>query len=463
MRKPRPYQYETAYLASKQNLYIAFQCGLGKTLTAIEAVKRYKLTPQCTDRSVLVVVSPKVALEQWKREIEIQDPGVPVFLVTAERPYEAAFTPPECYVVTYYEALLDQEIYGTSLAGRQWGVIVADEAHKVKNKDARRTRALWKLHAHRRIAMSGTPFDKSPAELWSILHWFDKQRFSSFWQFVEKYIQQVPGYRATEFVGVKPEARDELATVLRSLMVMKTRKQVGQHVKKIVSVQRVMLEPKQLELYRTVRNADDVLVDIGTAEPLLIANEPTMMTRLAQLAAWPGLLGRHDVPSAKFDWVLEYIINNPQEPMLLFTRFRESAIELHRRIEKVLERDAGLVIGGDEPVRLERVLSGDVKYLVGTIAAVGTALDLPMLSTAVFVEFEWSSVLMRQAADRIHRMTTTVPPNIVFLVALKTIDGLMLRKFTKKLSDQQTFELMLARPGDEYGDDDDAAVAEALE
>jgi hypothetical protein len=72
--------------------------------------------------------------------------------------------------------------------------------------------------------------------------------------------------------------------------------------------------------------------------------------------------------------------------------------------------------------------------------------------------------LMRQAADRIHRMTTTVPPNIVFLVALKTIDGLMLRKFTKKLSDQQTFELMLARPGDEYGDDDDdAAVAEALE
>jgi len=342
-------------------------------------------------------------------------------------------------------------------------VIVADEAHKVKNRDARRTRALWKLHAHRRIAMSGTPFDKSPAELWSILHWFDKRRFSSFWQFVDSYIQQMPGYRATEFVGVKPEARDELASVLKQHMVVRTRKQVGQHVQKIVSIQRVMLSKPQADLYRAVRNADDVIVDVGTDEPLLIANEITMMTRLTQLASWPGMIGRYDVESAKLDWTLEYIINNPKEPMLLFTRFRETAIELHRRIEKVLNREAALVIGGQEPIGLNRVLDGSVQYLVGTIAAVGTALDLPMLSTAVFVELEWSSVLMRQAADRIHRMTTTVPPNIVFLVALKTIDGLMLRKFTKKLSDQQTFELMLARPGDEYGDDDDAAVAEALE
>ena len=456
MREPRDYQREAAVTASERNYYIAFQCGLGKSLAAVEACKLAKRNGLVKRRRVLIVVSPKVALEQWRREIQVQDPGIPVYLVTNEDAFAAIDAEDESYVVSYYEMLLDKEAMRFTFLKLKWGVVVADEAHKVKNRDSQRYAALRLLDTERKICMSGTPYEQTVAELWAPLHWLDGQRFSSFWKFVERYVQTVPGFRAPEFVGVKPENKAELSALLRQYMMLRTRKQVGQNVQKIVQVQRVTLGKQQRQLYNKVRRANDVVVDIGTDEDLWLSNAPTTGLRLLQLASWPGLLGRPDLPSAKLDWVLDYIANNPNEPMLLFTRFQDTAIELHRRIEAGVGLakpiSAGLVVGGRKPLRLNEVIGGKVKYLVGTIAAVGTALDLPMLTTAIFVEMEWSSILMRQAADRIHRMTTVAPPNIIFLLAQQTVDWLPFIKLVEKLSDQQTFELMMHEPGDNYPD-----------
>lgn len=448
MRTPRKYQSEAAARASYHNLYIAFQCGLGKTLTAVEACKRAK--PHAKSKRVLIVVSPRVVLAQWKREIELQDPGVPVYLVTNEEPFAAIDMEDECYVVTYYEMLLDPEVWRFTLARTKWGVVVADEAHKLRNRDAKRTEKVKALLAERRIAMSGTPMDQSPAELWAVLNWLDKERFSSYWRFVGDYLNTITGFAGPEPGGVKAERRAELSALLREYMVFRSRAQVAPELpKKLVYVHRVDLPPAQRGLYRAVRQLKDVEVDIGTSEPLWISNVPTHITRLQQLAAWPGLLGRPDLPSGKMDWVAEYVANNPQETMVVFTRFRGTAIELHRRLNTAREgkrrMKAALVIGERKPELLDEFISGrgDVRVLVGTIDAMGTALDLPMASTAIFMEMHWSSIVMRQAADRIHRLTTTEPPNIIFLLASGTVDWLLYYALINKLTEVQMFEHMM--------------------
>ena len=52
-------------------------------------------------------------------------------------------------------------------------VLVADEAHLLKNPHSQRTRAVKSINARYRIAMTGNPITNRPDDLWSILHFLD--------------------------------------------------------------------------------------------------------------------------------------------------------------------------------------------------------------------------------------------------------------------------------------------------
>ena len=52
----------------------------------------------------------------------------------------------------------------------RWSRLVLDEAQQIKNPGTAQTRAVQRLHAARRIAMTGTPIENRLSELWSIMH-----------------------------------------------------------------------------------------------------------------------------------------------------------------------------------------------------------------------------------------------------------------------------------------------------
>ncbi len=54
------------------------------------------------------------------------------------------------------------------LAGRQWPVLVLDEAQAIKNPGTRQTRAVKALRAQSRVAMTGTPVENRLGDLWSL-------------------------------------------------------------------------------------------------------------------------------------------------------------------------------------------------------------------------------------------------------------------------------------------------------
>ncbi len=67
-------------------------------------------------------------------------------------------------VITSYGALLRYDW----LSGTNWRVAVIDEAQAIKNPGAKQTRAVKKLIAHTRIALTGTPVENRLSDLWSI-------------------------------------------------------------------------------------------------------------------------------------------------------------------------------------------------------------------------------------------------------------------------------------------------------
>lgn len=73
-------------------------------------------------------------------------------------------------VIIGYEALrIEQQTFQAI----EFTVLVADEAHKIKNRMTQTARALKSVDAKFRFALTGTPITNRPNDLWSILHFLD--------------------------------------------------------------------------------------------------------------------------------------------------------------------------------------------------------------------------------------------------------------------------------------------------
>ena len=88
-------------------------------------------------------------------------------------------------LVTSYEMLVvSAELFRKV---RRWGYVVLDEAHRLKNKEAKALTALKSLACPRKLALTGTPLQNNVGELWSMLNMLDAERFASLDEFMSQF------------------------------------------------------------------------------------------------------------------------------------------------------------------------------------------------------------------------------------------------------------------------------------
>jgi len=140
------------FILSRKSALLAFEMGLGKTLTTIEAIE------QCVREGIVRwwLVAPKGAQKEWKRQL---------------KNWDAAFVFEE---ITTYESLhKPMKQHSSPPQG-----VVFDESIKIKNPSAQRsqmayelTRLIRECHTeHYIIALSGSPAPKDPTEWWHPMH-----------------------------------------------------------------------------------------------------------------------------------------------------------------------------------------------------------------------------------------------------------------------------------------------------
>src|SRR5699024_10043089 len=78
---------------------------------------------------------------------------------------EALLTEVDMVVTTYHTAVRDIE----DLAEHRWGRVVLDEAQAVKNPLSQGAKAVRRLGADHRVALTGTPVENRLTELWSVM------------------------------------------------------------------------------------------------------------------------------------------------------------------------------------------------------------------------------------------------------------------------------------------------------
>ncbi len=430
MLTPRPYQIETIERCQRQNLLDCDECGLGKTLIAIEAIKQLVVEHS---KPALIVIKKRLRT-QWLQALTAQ--GIPpcdiLTLDASMKSLEASVarlnTP--VIILTHYEVVVKHQV---ALHRHEFAVIVCDEAHAIKNRKAQRSQAVKQLRAKRRIALTGTAFDRNPADIWSILNWIEPKFFSSYWKFFEAHVtykmQSTPrGVSVKVPLGVKDHAT--FARVLRQFSVRRRKIDVRADMpEKIEQIIDIDLLPEQRKVYNKIVDACDIVVNLSEDIKTLIPIRLVEILRLCQAAIDPQLLGI-TAPSAKLDWLADWLEDNEGTSVIVFTRFHDTAMRLHKLY------GGKLIVGGQK----QPTITTDDKLLFGTIAAMGEGLDLPHISTAIFLDIEWSSILMTQAVDRIYRINIDEPKHIIYLRGVNTIDSLLLDAVNNKWSQRELVE-----------------------
>ena len=422
----RPYQRRgLAWLTEMCDLglggILADDMGLGKTVQLIALHVSRLETPDIADLPTLVVC-PASLVGNWQREIAKFAPGVTVHRYHGPERDTSAVRPGEIVVTTYGIVRRDAE----NLASTRWGLVVADEAQQIKNPLSASARAMRKIPASARIAMTGTPVENRLTELWALLDWTSPGLLGP----VDHFRRDVaiPIERDGDADTTRRFARLVAPFMLRR---RKTDPDIAPDLPpKTETDHPVVLTPEQAGLYRAV--VEEILEQIEKADGFsrrgLVLKLLTALKQIcnhpAHYLGQPGpLAGR----SGKLDVFDELItaITDAGDSTLVFTQFVTMGHLLMTRLGE-LGIAAEFLHGSDSLTRradrVDRFQAGEFPVLVVSLRAGGTGLNLTRATHVIHYDRWWNPAVENQASDRAWRIGQDRPVQIHRLISEGTIE-----------------------------------------
>lgn len=455
---------------------IADDMGLGKTGSAIAAVSEFaslygmastiKLDDDdarlrfWTGKEPRLIVCPNSVKGVWGREIERWlGPNEPVQIIDASSAkarenqlIEAVKG--ETWVVVNYEQLRTQKVKKKTRSGgtktvevmkqplfesTKWFAVLADEAHRAKNRRASQTRGLFRIHAQVMLAMTGTPLMNSPDELWALLHWLYPKDYTSYWRFYEQYVEYIEGHFGKVITGVKNQ--DALRFELHGRLYRRTKAQVLDLPEKVRVKVPVTLSPKARKLYdecekglwleieKAVEEGDKTAARLAEAASTgkniyAIPNGAARTVRLREILSTPALLGGEDY-SDKLDAVVERITDNAHQPHIAFSEFVGTCNILAERLRAYKLRVEVYTGETDQRRRTEledEYQRGEIDVLIGTIGAMREGITLTRGNIQHWIERSWVPGWNEQGEDRQHRIGQRDSVTIYIYEGVDTVD-----------------------------------------
>ena len=194
------------------------EMGTGKTIQVLAALGR-KL-----HALPAVVVCPNSVKHTWAREIETWLPSAHSYVVEGSaanraKILKAAADDPAALVIINIEAVRSHsklapfgsirlaacpscggqdprttparcEVHPRELNTIPFKTVIVDEAHRIKDANAKQTRACWAVGqgaaVTTRYALTGTPIANDPSDLWSVMHFVEPKEYPRKSAFVDR-------------------------------------------------------------------------------------------------------------------------------------------------------------------------------------------------------------------------------------------------------------------------------------
>lgn len=419
---PKPHQIEGAlFLAQRKARLLADEQRVGKTGASILACD-YALA------GTVLVVTTASARPNWGRDFKAWqafDREVQVIYKASDKISAAAQVVVVGWGMVFSAALLRQ------LTARKWDVLILDESHQAKNREAKRTTAVYrelKPCAERVWCLSGTPIPNAPNDLYPMLKALEPERLaanaakgwpdvSDYHSFVQRYCVVKPRFvngRRIDVI-VKGKNETELAERMDGFFLRRTQQDVGigkpifdlliLHADKLpADIQRLSDDPKLRAVLDAIETGERVSDDEGV--------------HLAELRRITGELKAHLVVEAAKD-----MLDNGLDRIVL--------MRWHSRVGEIL-RDGlsayGVVsLDGTTPAdkrgeAVAKFQSGEARVFDGQITAAGEGIDLSVAAELWFVEPSFTPKDMSQAAMRITNFSQRRQALVRFCALENSID-----------------------------------------
>ena len=412
----RPYQQAGVrwlYLLHRLGLgaCLADDMGLGKTMQVLSLllILKQEQASDRTGRRPSLLVAPASLLSNWTTEIEKFAPSLSVLVAHPSATDAGTLKAEDAgrlagvdLVITSYGATLRYPW----LTSTPWQVVVLDEAQAIRNPGAKQTRAVKKLAAQTRIALTGTPVENRLADLWSIFDFTHPGLLGS----DEAFSACARRLSAT---GNYAPLRNLVRPYL--LRRLKTDKSVIADLPDKTEMKAFChLSPLQAALYQ--RGVEELAEALDTAEGM--GRRGTVLAFLMRFkqicnhpSQWLGDDAWAERDSGKFTRLRELaeVVAAKQEKMLVFTQFREATQPIAAFLGRVFGRE-GLVLHGGTAVAKRKELVQRFQhdeltpFFVLSLKAGGSGLNLTAASHVVHFDRWWNPAVENQATDRAFRI-----------------------------------------------------------
>jgi superfamily II DNA or RNA helicase len=417
----RDYQVEGFVWLSRLARWGAGACladdmGLGKTVQAIAVMLDRAEQGPC------LVVAPTSVCPNWVAEIARFAPTLTThrLAAAAERAAQIEALGARDVLVCSY-GLLHQA--GETLAGREWQMVVLDEAQAIKNAETQRARATQTLRAGFRLALTGTPVENYLDELWSLFSFVNPGVLGSREGFQKRFARPIERDK-------DPNARQALRALIRPFLLRRTKaavlSELPPRTEQTMHVE--MTEPERA-FYEALRQRSLERIAASDApegkRKIQILAE---ITRLRRACCNPGLIdAAAGVPSGKLTAFLELVeelIRN-RHRALVFSQF-VGHLELVRAALDARGIRYEYLDGGTPSAERERRVAafqaGEAALFLISLRAGGTGLNLTAADYVVHLDPWWNPAVEDQASDRAHRIGQKRPVTIYRLIMEDSIE-----------------------------------------
>lgn len=439
-----PYQKAgVAYGLDHKNVLIGDDMGLGKTAQAIGIIN--------ADESLkrILVICPASLSRNWVRE----------FGFFGSRPLTIGIAttkavPDTDIVVCTYDVFSRDTDASKAILAVTWDAMVLDEAHYLKNGDAKRTQVILGANrmqgirvSKRRIYLTGTPISSRPIHIWPLIHSLAPAEFDNKMFFAKRYCAATQGRFGWDFSGASH--LDELQDKLRGLLLVRRLKK--DVLAELPAKRRQIIElPADTPELRAVlkleaateKRMDGEVAKLQAAVHAASADPEQYKLAVAALRAGQQIAFtemsrvRHATAVAKAPVVAQHVRDALEADGKIIVFAHHTDVVDHLRTALA---DLGVVVitGDTPPAKRQGVVDAfqndaQIRVFIGNIQAAGVGLTLTASSHVIFGELDWVPGNLSQAEDRAHRLGQRNAVLVQHLVLEGSIDARMAATVTAK-------------------------------
>lgn len=430
---------------SLPGVLLADDMGLGKTLQVLYFIEWFV---QKGNSEPVLVVAPVSLLENWQNEYQkfFPNPNLKVitlwgadvknYIIPSNKEKTIRNLNNKSIFLTTYETLRKQQI---PLGIINWGIIILDEAQKIKTPGTFVTNAAKGLKAKFKIAMTGTPVENTLMDLWCIVDFCSPGLLENAKSFSNQF--QKPLKKGdTDFGQLSENLRGKIGDTL--MRRMKT--DVAKDLPTIDYLKfREEMPPEQYGIYQNeLVNIEQLKENNDNANPVLQG-----IFNLRSISDHPYLkhyqlenFSSHELinSSAKLKKVISILseINKLEEKVILFTENKSMQRVLRRIVIENFSMTPS-IINGETPTSISKTNSSKLsrqqeidKYqkkngfnvIIMSPVAAGFGLNITEANHVIHYTRHWNPAKEQQATDRAYRIGQQKPVKVYYPLAVAPND-----------------------------------------